>query len=100
MKKTKTWLVAALAALGLVSCARQDEQTQKKLDDLLTKVAGIEKKINEPGFGRGAGPAARAGQQQPGSPDPAGVYSIGVDGDPFEGALHAQVTIVEAFEFA
>jgi hypothetical protein len=33
-------------------------------------------------------------------PDPAAVYAVPIDDDPWVGAEHARVTLVEAFEFA
>ena len=33
-------------------------------------------------------------------PDPAAVYAVPVEGDPWSGTEHARVTLVEAFEFA
>ncbi len=36
----------------------------------------------------------------PPEPDPAAVYAVSIDGNPFKGAADAPVTIVEAFEFA
>ena len=92
------------------ACTRENEGTDRKLDQVLERLAAVEKKLDA----RPAGPAAPAagapmrGQQQPGgpqpqrpgAPNPSEVYSVDITGDPVRGAANAKVTIVEAFEFA
>ena len=36
----------------------------------------------------------------PSEPDPALVYAVPVDGDPYVGTEHARITLIEGFEFA
>ena len=107
MKKLATMLSLSLLAVGLTTaCQRQDEQVNKKLDYLISKVEGLEKKV---AAGGGARPAAGApgqpGAQQPPrpqrpAPDAATAYAIDITGSPFKGPADAKVTIVEAAEFA
>jgi hypothetical protein len=105
--KTLRALLAGAIALGGVACQRQNEQTDKKLDYLITKVEGLEKKIAAGGIGTGR-PAGAPGapgqmppQQQPRrGPDPAAIYAVDITGAHYEGPATAKVTIVEAFEFA
>lgn len=92
----RTLVCAAL--LAVAACQADDKDTKKKLDDILAKVNGIEKKLDKV---RGGGPIAAGAQQpQPGRPDPGAVYSVPIDGDPVVGPAGAKVTIVEAAEFA
>jgi hypothetical protein len=95
--------MAGLVALTALACTKQDEQTQKKLDYLISKVEDLDKKVSG-GGGRGA--AGAPGQvQQPPRParpqaDPAATYSVDITGAAVEGPANAKVTIVEAFDFA
>jgi len=70
---------------------REYERTQAKLDLLLVKVEGLEKKI---AAGKAAAPPPRRG------PDPQAVYAVDISGDPFIGPADAKVTIVKASEYA
>lgn len=90
----------ALLGLGVAGCQKQDEQTQKKLDYLISKVDGLEKKIGQ--GGPRAGAAGQPGQQMPDRkrPDPAAVYALDIAGAPSKGPADAKVTIVKGFEFA
>jgi protein-disulfide isomerase len=104
MKKLGSLLLSSVLALGLLGCEKQDAQTQKKLDYLISKVEGLEKKV---AAGGGARPAGAPGQQpqQPQRPqrpqaDPNAIYSVDISGAPFQGPATAKVTIVEASEFA
>jgi protein-disulfide isomerase len=67
-----------------------DSATQEKLDYLIAKVDGLEKKLAE----RPAAPPPRRG------PDPAEVYGVAVAGDPVVGPTNALVTIVKASDYA
>jgi protein-disulfide isomerase len=90
-----------VAALALAGCARQDEQTQKKLDLLITKVEGLDKKVSSGALGRPAGAQLpNQGQQPRRGPDPATVYAVDIAGDPFVGPADAKVTIVKASDYA
>jgi protein-disulfide isomerase len=97
------FMVGVVLALGAVGCNRQDEQTQRKLDLLISKVEGLDKKIAAGGVGRGAAGAGQmpgAAQQPRRGPDPATVYSVDIAGDPFVGPADAKVTIVKASDYA
>lgn len=93
--------VAGLVAIGLVGCQKADDAVVKKLDEISKKLDKLDEISNKltAGGGRAAGARPKAGPR-PGRPDPSKVYSVPIDGNPFEGAKHAKVTIVEAFEFA
>jgi protein-disulfide isomerase len=93
-------MVGVVLALG--GCNRQDEQTQKKLDLLLTKMDGLEKKVAAGGGRQVAGQPGQAGaaQQPRRGPDPAAVYGVDITGDPFVGPADAKVTIIKASDYA
>ena len=99
MTKLGLAFMAGLLAVSASSCTRQDEQTQRKLDLLITKIDSLEKKIASGAVGR---PAGQPGQQpqRPRGPDPTAVYAVDVAGAAFEGPATAKVTVVEAFDFA
>ena len=100
MSKLSAFLMVGLV-LALAGCSRQDEQTQKKLDLLISKVDGLEKKIASGAVGRPAGQMpGQQPQQARRGPDPATVYGVDITGSPFVGPADAKVTIVEAFDFA
>jgi protein-disulfide isomerase len=78
--------VRALEAGG-GSC---NEETQKKLDYLISKVEGLEKRVAK-------SPPTTADHRRP---DPLAVYSIDLTGAAITGPPTAPVTIVMAYEFA
>jgi protein-disulfide isomerase len=92
-------LIAALLSLApLASCTRKDEETQKKIDLLIAKVDGLDKKLAAGGPMRAANAAAPPQRKRP---DPAVTYYLPVSAsDSVKGAKAAKVTVVEAFEFA
>jgi protein-disulfide isomerase len=99
MSKLAQFVMVGLV-LALASCSH-DDQTQKKLDLLISKVDGLEKKIASGAVGRPAG--QMPGQQQPQQrrgPDPAAVYGVDITGSPFVGPADAKVTIVKASDYA
>jgi protein-disulfide isomerase len=99
-KIRSSFVFAFIALLPLSACQRQDEVTQKKIDLLITKVDGLEKKLAAGALRPGANPAAMQ-QPQRKRPDPAVTYYLPVgDGDAVKGAKQSKVTVVEAFEFA
>ncbi len=103
MKTVNSFVLSALvfALVPLAACQRADEQTQKKLDLLISKVEGLEKKVAAAPAGRGAATGPAAAQPQRKRPDPAVTYYVPVtDADAVKGAKTSKVTIVEAFEFA
>jgi hypothetical protein len=91
-------LAAALAVLALSACqkdgggadsARLEALDRKltELDDRLDKLEGfLRPYLDQP--------------PPPPEPDPAATYAVPVEGAPYEGPAHAQVTIIEAFEFS
>ncbi|MBA3454975.1 MAG: hypothetical protein H0T42_17940 [Deltaproteobacteria bacterium] len=81
-----------LTALG---CQREDQNINKKLDDIAQRLTVIESKI---GAAPGAG-AARAQQPARAQPSPTAVYAVPVGESAVIGAKHAKVTIMEAFTF-
>jgi protein-disulfide isomerase len=99
MKKLSVVVCLLLGA----ACQRSSGEEQQALKTLVSKVESIEKKLDAmQAGGRGgavANPAARAAQ--PARPDPATVYALPIrDDEPYLGAKHAKVTIVDAVEFA
>jgi|GEM_PF-4630649 len=89
-EKAKYWLVAGLA-LGGLACGKADD---KKLDDIVTRLDRIEKKLDAPR------PPLRPPTPPPPEADTKTVYSVPIDGDPFIGPAVAKVTVVEASDFA
>lgn len=89
-------ILSGLVAGGvsMLSCQPvQDENVNKKLDEITKKLDAIEKKI-------GAGGMGQQRPQPPPGPDPNAVYAVAIDGAAVTGPKNAKVTIVEAFEFA
>lgn len=98
-------ITIAIAALAFATggCTKQDDAVVKKLDEIskkLDKLDDIEKKVAAGGGLPGAARPQAPRRPRPGSPDPAKVYSVPIDGAPFDGPKHAKVTMVKAFEFA
>ena len=90
-------LVLSLTSLG--ACKRSEEETNRKLDLLISKIDGLDKKIAA-GGGRGAAGAPGAAPQRRRA-DPAVTYFLPVsEADAIKGPKTAKVTVVEAFEFA
>ena len=98
MKKFNGVLAAGLAAAALLACQREDPATKERLDKIVAKLDGIEKKLDTVGA-RGGMPMQPQGPR-PGMPDPTAVYSVPIDGDPAWGPATAKVTVVEAFDYA
>lgn len=83
-----------VAGFGLMACQPAGlDATNKKLDDVLTKLDALDKKVT-------AGAGRPQPMQPPPGPDPAAVYAVDITGAAYVGPEHAKVTIVEAFEFA
>lgn len=99
MKRFASWIATSALAVGLVACQRADAGVSEKLEEMNQRLAAIEKKL-----GQGGGAEARAERRPARKKRPrpeAGVtYSIPVEGSPARGPDDAEVTIVEAFEFA
>jgi len=78
--------------LAAAACGKRDEE-MKKLDDMVSRLERIEKKLDTPR------PPVRP-PQLPQEPDTKTVYAVPIDGDPFVGPETAKVTLVEASDFA
>jgi hypothetical protein len=98
MKRIGFVFVTTLAMAGVLGCQRDDSSVKEKLDQIDSRLAGIEEKLAS-----GAGAAAARPQQpqqpQRPQPSPTEVYAAPVDGAAYLGPKHAKVTIVEAFTF-
>jgi hypothetical protein len=95
MTRLSLILVSALASLGLlVGCQQDTKALNAKLDSMAKDIAFIKENLGKGGGGRGG-----RGNQRP-RPKPNEVYSVDVTGNPYKGAEHAKITVVEAFEFA
>jgi len=99
-------ILAAFAAVSLLAtapaCQKADDAVVKKLDEIskkLDKLDTIEQKIAAGGAPGAARPVAPRGPR-PGTPDPAAVYAVPIDGSPAVGPQNAKVTIVKGFDFA
>jgi hypothetical protein len=80
------------AGVGLLGCQAQNDEVNKKLDKVLSRLDDLDKKM--------AQNARPAMPQPPPGPDPNAIYAVPIDGSPMIGPKGAKVTIVEAFEFA
>ena len=82
-----------VGALLLVAaaCGKREEE-MKKLDDVVSRLERIEKKLDSPRL--------PARPQLPPEADTKTVYAVPIDGDPFVGPETAKVTLVEASDFA
>lgn len=67
--------------------AKQVEELGKRVDSLDARLAKIETLL-------------AGALDEPAEPDPAAVYAVPIDGDPYVGAEHARITLIEGFEFA
>ena len=92
---------AALLALALVACGAKDGAATKRLDELSARLDEIDKRSKDVDTRlKKIEDIIRQATQGPPEPDPSLVYSVPIAGDPYRGSEHAQVTVVEAFEFA
>ncbi len=81
-------LVVLLAALA--ACQNDTRPLEKRLDGIEAKLEQLLKVV-----------APRPSQPaRPSGPDRNKVYSVPIDGDPFEGPAGAKVTIVKAYDYA
>ena len=90
LDRTRYLLLGALVLAGM-ACGRRDEDA-KKLDDIVTRLDRIEKKLETP--------VRPPLPPRPPEPDTKTVYAVPIDGDPFVGPAAAKVTLVEASDFA
>ena len=85
------FVLAGALLLAAAACGKRDEE-MKKLDDVVSRLERIEKKLDTP---------SRPNlPQRPPEPDTKTVYAVPIDGDPFVGPEVAKVTLVEASDFA
>jgi protein-disulfide isomerase len=83
-------LLTGLVAALVVGCQQDNKNIERKLDQIIAKLDRLP-----------AGGGAQ-GAQRPARPehDRSKVYSVPVDGDPFEGPADAAVTLVKAYDYA
>jgi protein-disulfide isomerase len=92
-----------LPALFLLraACTRGDGVSTKRLDEMERRLEALDERSKDiDGRLVKIEDMIREATQGPKEPDPAVVYAVPVDGDPYRGPEHAKVTMVEAFEFA
>jgi len=77
--------------LAAAACGKREEE-MKKLDDVVSRLERIEKKLDSPRL--------PPRPQLPQEPDTKTVYAVPIDGDPYVGPETAKVTLVEASDFA
>ncbi len=100
MSKLPVFLMIGVV-LALGGCTRHNDETDKKLDLLLSKIDGLDKKLAAGGFRPAGGQMPGQQPQQPRrGPDPAVVYGVDIAGDPFVGPADAKITIVKASDYA
>jgi protein-disulfide isomerase len=92
--ETRRLILGALV-LSAIACEKADQSA--KLDDIVTRLDRMEKKVDAIAS-RPAMPPQMP--QRPPEPDSNAVYSVPVDGDPYIGPAVAKVTLVEASDFA
>ena len=97
--------LVSVAVAGLGGCQKDELDAREKLHAIEKRLDGIEQALSKSARApKKAGAAAERGQrpraERPPGPNPTDVYSIPIEGAPFEGAKHAKVTVVDAFEFA
>jgi protein-disulfide isomerase len=100
IRRTGIGLAAAAAlSFALAGCQRDDTPLRKELADIKSDLSDI-KTLVKKGGGQGARGRARPPRPQRPHPDPKAVYSVPIEGAPYEGAKDAKVTIIKAFDFA
>src|ERR1700694_4449344 len=90
---TRRLLLAALV-LSAIACEKGDQGA--KLDDIVTRLDRMEKKVDALASRPGMPPQ----MPRPAEPEANAVYSVPIDGDPYIGPAVAKVTLVEASDFA
>ena len=83
----------ALFLAASAACSQDTSNLDRKLDQLSTKIAAIDQKLNVL-----AGKAPQRNRRP--EPDPKQVYAVPIEGNPVAGANDALVTIVEGYEYA
>ena len=94
----QSWVAALCAAVGFGCASPQPQRVNapesKRLDELSQEVKGIDERLQK------IETLLADILEEEREPDPAEVYAVPIEGDPYSGAEHAKVTLVEAFEFA
>jgi len=93
----KLWLSALV--LAMAACTPDTKNLERKLDDQTKAIAALSAKVDRIQGGGGAAGAAQARPQRA-EPDRAKTYAVPVEGDPFDGAPDAKVTLVKAYDYA
>lgn len=83
-----------LAAAAMFACQANNSELNGKIDEMNKKLDTLTEVVKKGGGARGP-----QRPQRP-RPNPKDVYSVNINGSPFEGAKDAKVTVVEAYEFA
>ena len=87
-------LVAAAAAAIVAGCQADNRNIERKLDEMAKDIKDLKAQV-----GRG-GAGAAAPRPQRVEPDRAKMYSMPIEGDPFDGPADAKVTLVKAYDYA
>jgi len=95
----KIQLVMSAAAALAVACSgpqakHVDDPGSKRLDDMEKRVGDIDTRLKK------IESVLSDLLEEEREPDPNAVYAVPIEGDPYDGAEHAKVTLVEGFEFA
>ena len=87
-------LVAAAAAAIVAGCQADNRNIERKLDEMAKDIKDLKAQV-----GRG-GAGAAAPRPQRVEPDRQKMYSMPIEGDPFDGPADAKVTLVKAYDYA
>ncbi len=93
----KTLTVALCGALLLVAGCQKaggDAESKKRVEELSAKVDEVDARLKK------IETMIREATEGPAEPDPAATYAVPIEGDPYQGAEAAKVTVVQGFEFA
>ena len=71
-----------------------DQPDQKRIAELEQRVGSIDQRLAK------IEKLLASALDEKAEPDPAAVYAVSIEGDPWVGVEHARVTLVEGFEFA
>jgi len=92
------WRSALLVAVA--ACTAGTTDVERKVDDQAKAIAALSAKLDRLGGGGGASAGAPSARPQRAEPDPAKTYAVPVEGDPFDGAPDAKVTLIKAYDYA
>ncbi len=95
----RSFALVALLALPVVAGCPKPEKGAAQPD--AKRMAALEKRVGTIDERLAKIESLLAGAlEEKAEPDPATVYAVSIEGDPWAGVEHAPVTVVEAFEFA